>query len=229
MSSVAKSSPTFKFHQLTARQFWCVAAIAPIVLAPVWLAVPESTVGPFGSFSGFLLALMLLVSTITDLRYRKIYNCVTYTTFGWAIANNWASEWWTANQAIGLSSSLAGGVVCFLVMLIPYSLARGGAGDVKLATAIGALVGMDAGLLIIAFTYIVAATAIFVWNSFKWGPHKLFAALFRTVATKLLPQVYSSPSDQQRRLLDQPIPLAGFFLIATALVLFDFPMILRSL
>ena len=114
-------------------------------------------------------------------------------------------------------------------MLIPYSLARGGAGDVKLATAIGALVGLDAGLLIIAFTYIAAAIAIVGWTIWTKGPLQLASALCRKVAAKVLPRFFVQPSAQQKMLLDQPIPLAGFFLIATLVVLLDVPAMVWSL
>ena len=228
MSSVTHYLTQSKFHKFTAQQHWCLAVVAPVALAPAWLNMPATALGPFSSLGGLLLVLMLLVSTITDLSHRKIYNCVTYTTFGWAIAFNVVSAWLPNSNAIGLSSSVAGGAICFLVMLVPYSMARGGAGDVKMAAAIGALVGMDEGLLIIAFTYILAAGVILVWTSFARGPTKLIAALFRAVAAKLFPQAIARPLENQQMLLGQPIPLAGFFSIATLLVLFDVSAMLWS-
>ena len=113
-------------------------------------------------------------------------------------------------------------------MLIPYALARGGAGDVKLATAIGALVGLDAGLLVIAFAYIIAAVTIVGWTCWVHGPWNLIGALARRLAAGWLPSI-ASPNQQQTQLLQQPIPLAGFFLLATLAVELDLLGWLRSL
>ena len=108
-------------------------------------------------------------------------------------------------------------------MLIPYCLARGGAGDVKLAASIGALIGLDAGLLVIAFAYIIAAITITGWTIWSKGPLTLFSAMLRKFGAKLFPFYVSAPTEQQGVLLEKPIPLAGFFAIATVLVVFDVP------
>ena len=130
---------------------------------------------------------------------------------------------------IGFSASVIGAVVCFGIMLVPYALARGGAGDVKLAVAIGALLGVDAAILIIAFTYIIAGVAIAGWTVWNHGPLVLLSALLKRVGATLFPSWIAQPSQQQSLLLNKPIPLAGFFAIATAFVEFDVVQMLRSL
>ena len=227
-ASQIQSTPTLAVP--SRKQMWRIAAISPVLFAPIWLALPQQTFGALRTFSGLLLVLLLVSSTVTDLSQRKIFNWTTYTACVWALAiNALPSSFASTTGAIGLSNSLPGASVCFLVMLFPYMLARGGAGDVKLATAIGALTGAGNGLLIIAFAYIVAATTIIGWTVWTKGPLNLLSAMLRRVGAKWLPQFVLAPTQQQNLLLDKPIPLAGFFAIATLLVVFDIPVLLRSL
>ncbi|MFK7769459.1 MAG: prepilin peptidase [Mariniblastus sp.] len=210
------------------RLIWMAAAISPLIVAPVWFSLPFELLGPLQSFSGLILVLLLASASFSDLSRRKIYNWATYTAFAWAIAINSVPRFQSVG-AIGLSNSLYGAAVCFAVMLIPYSLARGGAGDVKLAAAIGALVGIDSGLLVIAFAYILAAIVIAGWSIWTKGPLRLLTALLRSFGSHWLPRYVFAPTEQQSVLLDQPIPLAGFFAIAVPLVVFDVPSLLRSI
>ncbi|MEM9409530.1 MAG: A24 family peptidase [Planctomycetota bacterium] len=218
------------WHPLpTNRQRWLLAVTTPLLFAPFWLSTPQTVLGPLSGLNGLLLTLALIASTVTDLSRCKIYNWITYTTLGWAIAINILHSWLPEFVGtIGLSSSLFSAIFCFMIMLVPYSLAKGGAGDVKLATAIAALVGLDAGILIIAFTYILAGAAILSWTVLYHGPLRLLSAMIRKSAATILPQYCVQPSLDQKRLLQQPIPLAGFFLVATLLVLFDIPVKLWS-
>ena len=229
--SIVNQQPSLSAIQTPSRkQLWILAAILPLLLAPLWLALPPALLGPLHTFSGLLLSLLLFSSTISDLHQRKIFNWATYSGLAWAIAINlWPFSMAASSGAIGMSSSLWGASVCFLIMLIPYSLARGGAGDVKLAAAIGALVGVDDGLLVIAFAYIISATLILGWTIWTQGPFNLLAGMLRRGGAWLMPQRVLPPSQQQSLLLDQPIPLAGFFMISTLLIVFDVPAILRSL
>jgi prepilin peptidase CpaA len=230
MSTVSQPQPFPIIRSPHRRQLWWFALICPLLVAPIWLSLPQAVLGPLHGFDGLLLCLLLVGATISDLGQRKIYNWMTYTAFAWAIAINlWPFSWAANIHAIGLMNSLWGATVCFLVMLVPYTLARGGAGDVKLATAIGALVGMDDGLLVIAFAYIISAILILGWTVWNHGPLTLISAMFRRAVANFMPHRVSPPSEQQRLLLDQPIPLAGFFLVARLLIVFDVPAVLGSL
>lgn len=88
-----------------------------------------------------LLTLGLLISTVSDLRSRLIYDVVTFPLFGLALASRallcgWAGEW-------GLSSGLLGALLGFGAFLIPVWRGGMGMGDLKLATAVGAAVGWE--------------------------------------------------------------------------------------
>lgn len=224
MSAITKAVATPRFRQPAPKPIWWYAAFCPIVLAPVWLSLPLTFIGALSSFTGMLLTLLLVSSSVTDLSHRKIYNWTTYTAFAWALGINLLPALPSANMGtIGFANSCIGATACFLIMLIPYSLARGGAGDVKLAAAIGALLGLDSGLLVIAFAYILAATAIITWTIWQSGPTILPRGMFRKFGSRLFPGHVLPPSRQQDLLLNQPIPLAGFFLVATLMVVLDIP------
>lgn len=232
MSIVANQIPTdIPQHAVQPwRRYWILASALPMAILPFWLALPKEWAGPLHSANGLILCLLLLTSTATDLSRRKIYNWATYPAFVWALLIASLPRVLSAEiTGIGFVESLSGGAACFALMLFPYCLARGGAGDVKLAAAIGALVGVESGLLIIAFTYIVAAVVIAGWCLWERGPLVLLSAMTRKLASSLVPQFVLPPNQQQKILLDQPIPLAGFFLIATLLVIFDVPSMLRGL
>jgi len=77
------------------------------------------------------------------------------------------AEQWRSSLAgtIGLRESILGFLACGAIMLAPYALAQQGAGDTKLAAAIGACAGTECGILCLAYTYALAglvALAIFV-------------------------------------------------------------------
>jgi Flp pilus assembly protein protease CpaA len=227
MSTFAPSVSTGEVKNADRQHLWLAAGLAPIVLGPIWFALPLSCLGSWHSFAGLVLVLVLVCTSFTDLKSRKIYNWASYTAAIWGFVICLLPLPFSAGS-VGLTQCLAGFLICFGLMLIPYALARGGAGDVKLAAAIGSLVGVGDGLLIVAFTYIIAAISILCWTILKKGPLNLFNALFRKFAGRYLPQYFHSPSEEQRLLLEQPIPLAGFFTAASVIVVFDVPLLMRS-
>lgn len=180
----------------------------------------QSVAGSLGTLSGLVLLSMLVASSVTDLSRRKIFNWATYSAAAWAFAINvlGAFAFTTELGAIGIRQSLLGFGACFGVMLFAYCLARGGAGDVKLAAAIGALVGVEQGLLAIAVSYVLAGVAILAWSVWTQGPLQLLAAMGRFFGSMLLPMWVSAPSKTDRVLLQKPIPLAGFFAVGTLIV-----------
>ncbi|MEH7381312.1 A24 family peptidase [Bacillus sp. JJ1533] len=82
------------------------------------------------------LFLALLISFITDIKERKIYNLVTFPTMLIGLIFHTVSNGWD-----GLQFSFFGILTGFGLLLIPYVLGGMGAGDVKLLGAIGALKG----------------------------------------------------------------------------------------
>ena len=209
------------------RNYWLVAIASPVVVAPFWFAFSNQIPASIHSFSSVVLVLLLACTTVTDLKVRKIYNWASYPACGWGLAINFLPNS-ISSGAIGISASMAGLLGCFALMLVPYALARGGAGDVKLAAAIGSLLGFGDGMLVIAFTYIVAATAIVGWTVMRNGPLTLISAMVQKIGFCCLPHRFAEPNTEQTMLLAKPVPLAGFFAIATLFIVFDGPNWLRT-
>jgi prepilin peptidase CpaA len=183
-----------------------------------------------GTFSGLVLLLCLTACAASDLYCRKIFNCVTYSALLWAMVVNatascldvagYASDLsWLG--AIGLKQSLGGAALCFLAVLLAYCLARGGAGDVKLATAVGALIGAEQGVLAVALSYIIAGAAAAAWTAWARGPRELLGSFGRLFGSMLFPRWVSPPTPADQVLLNQQIPLGGFFAVGTLLVVLD--------
>jgi prepilin peptidase CpaA len=107
-----------------------------------------------------LLTASLIICSVTDIRDRRIPNLVTFPLAAAALAANAAGSFDTALAAplgaIGLTASFAGLAACFTLMLANHLFAGHGAGDVKLAAGIGSCVGFEAGLIMLAYAYMVA-------------------------------------------------------------------------
>lgn len=166
-----------------------------------------------------LLAMLLLaVAAYTDLRWRRIFNWITYPVFCLAAAIALLA---TVCQQVAIDSSplgtlslsgfLAGAMGCGLVMLIPYNMSGGGAGDVKLAMALGGLMGFHLAFWAIAAGYLLAASWLLfrsVWEHTSW---LLVSGLARQMGQRCISIPICPPTIQQRAMLAQPLPLAGFF------------------
>jgi len=102
-----------------------------------------------------------------------------------------------------------------------YDLSGGGAGDVKIATVIGAVLGLHSGIFAIAYSYVIAAIAILAWSTYTNGPLALLKAGIRTIG-KVLGPLWPFPStSDDAELLLTPVPLGPYFAIGTLLVLLE--------
>ena len=157
----------------------------------------------------FLLLFALVISTISDLAYRKIYNCITLPVFLFAIGMNAAASYhWATNAndmsgflngTVGIVSSASGAFLCFLIVFAAYLKSGCGAGDVKLATIVGAILGVRFGVWAVMYSYL-AAFAFFVVPVIFW---------------KLLIQKNLNNSEQTM------LPMAPFFAIGTLYVVLE--------
>lgn len=214
-----------RLGNLTPQQIrWTLALGTPLAIAPLWCSTMSWLPGNLGTVAGSVLLMLLAASTFTDLSQRKIFNWATYSAACWGLLINLSAGLCgniSALGAIGIRQSLLGFVACFVVMLFAYSLARGGAGDVKLAAGIGSLLGVQDGLLAVAVSYVVAGAVILCWSIWVQGPWKLIVAMGRFFGSLFLPLWIQPPTKSDRNLLQQPIPLAPFFALGTLLVVLD--------
>jgi Flp pilus assembly protein protease CpaA len=140
------------------------AVLGPIAAAPAWIATTAGVwgVAPLATWTGLVLVLLLAVGATTDLARGRILNATTYPAMLWALTINLA--WGGVDPSIGLptgsigpTACLLGGLACLGMMLASFLTAGGGGGDVKLAVALGLLLGVERGLTAIAYTYLAAA------------------------------------------------------------------------
>ena len=90
-------------------------------------------------YVSIFVALALCISAaITDIRLFRIYNWLTLPALALGLL------WQTAMYGTsGLFDGLAGVLLAFAVLLIPFMMGAMGAGDVKLMSALGAWVGVS--------------------------------------------------------------------------------------
>lgn len=206
------------------KPLWAVSILSPIPLALVLMLTGDFAERPqWLNLSSCILILSLGLAAITDFRWRKIPNAVTYPTALWALVINGLASALEASEhsltlptgAVGLSACIAGFAVCFLVMFFIFRVSGGGAGDVKLAAVIGAFLGVEQGLTALVAAYVVAAAVILTWHVWASGPFTLAKAVGRKVGTTMLPVWIAPPSVSEQTLLRRPIALAPFFAIGT--------------
>jgi prepilin peptidase CpaA len=228
---------TVPILNLTSKQRWAAALLFPLVIGPIWCLAWHGYGGRLGTLSGVVLLGALVTSAITDFNRQRIYNWTTYSTFLWAVVINVVASAATHGSVpltptiehaevigpsllggVGIGECLAGAAVCFLITMFGYDLSGGGAGDVKLAAAIGSLLGVHDGAFAVACSYIVAAIAIILWSTWKNGPLALVKAGIRTLGRVLGPLWPFPSTTEDKSLLMTPVPLGPYFAIGTLLV-----------
>ena len=122
------------------------------------------------------LALVLIVCAITDFRHRRIPNILTYPTILVGLSVYWYTEGWD-----GLLFSIGGIIFGFTLFLLPYLMGGMGAGDVKLMSAIGAVLGFKQTVLCFLFIAVcggIMALAFMAYRrNFKATMIKFFLAV----------------------------------------------------
>jgi len=107
----------------------------------------------------YVLAVILVAGSYTDLRYGKIYNWLTFPGMlvglaGHAVVGGLVGE----NQVqLGLAGSAAGLAVGFLPLMLAWLAGGIGGGDAKLMGAVGALTGWRFALMAMMYGFAVAA------------------------------------------------------------------------
>ena len=97
-----------------------------------------------------LLTIVLIIAAVTDLRFRKIPNWLTYPTMMVGIAYHTSM-----NGFSGFLFSLEGLAVGIGVFIVPFLMGGMGAGDAKLMGAVGGLLGPKGVFIAFLFTAIV--------------------------------------------------------------------------
>lgn len=167
---------------------------------------------------GFVLA--LLVASWVDTKTRLIPNRLTYPWILCAVAINLFASLLGAEETAGLVGvweSLKGLGLCFALMLLLFLSNATGGGDVKLAAAIGAVMGPQDGLMSIAWCHILAGAMAIVWAltrlNFRTVLRQSRSYLSACWAVRgILPVAFDLRSLGRKR-----IPMAAFFALGVLL------------
>lgn len=133
-----------------------------------------------------VLAVVLVVCAVTDVRTGKIYNVVTYPAIAIAlIGHTLTGSLFGHEEAMGLTGSLAGLAVGFAPMLLAWAAGGIGGGDAKLMAAVGALTGWRFVVMAMFYGFAVAALMAIVvmlqrriaWQTLKRIGRFLYLAL----------------------------------------------------
>jgi Flp pilus assembly protein protease CpaA len=224
---------------LSPKARWTAALLFPLVVGPIWCLAWHGYGGRFGTLSGLVLFGALITSSVTDYNRQRIFNWTTYSAFLWALIINVVASTATYGTepfapafesaqivgpallgGVGIGECLVGAAACFLITMFGYDLSGGGAGDVKLATVIGAFLGLHDGVFAVAYSYVVAAIAIIAWSTWKNGPLALLKAGLRAIGRFFGPLWPFPMTSDDQTLLATPVPLGPYFAIGTLLILF---------
>jgi prepilin peptidase CpaA len=93
------------------------------------------------------LGIVLIVATVTDLRFQKIPNILTFPVMVMAPTYHGIT-----NGLDGLLFSAAGLALGIALLILPYLLGVMGAGDVKLMGAVGAILGARGAFIAFLFS-----------------------------------------------------------------------------
>jgi prepilin peptidase CpaA len=171
----------------------------------------------------FFVALGICVSAaVTDIRFLQIYNWLTLPALVlgllWQLA--------TAGPS-GLLDGMAGVLIAFAVLLIPFMIGGMGAGDVKLMSALGAWLGASsaAQILLIACLLTGAASILSLIRrgglSAAWLNMKISWFRLQTLKHHLVldqpHELRSMKEDEARK--SELIPFSIMLLLAVLLVL----------
>lgn len=203
------------------RLCWLATVTLPACLVLGWPALRGAVGGgPAGlTLAGAVLAFLLAASSWTDATRGLVFNGLTYPSLLWALAANalppdgvptWAGPP-VPLGSVGLSQSLLGAAVGFGVMLFLYRLSGGGAGDVKLAAAIGGLVGFRGIVETLMYAYVAAGVFAVARGVWAHGPVRVTAGFARWAAAGLAPGLMEPPDEGQRAWLSSKVRLAPFF------------------
>ncbi len=107
------------------------------------------TLNPFSIWCGLLIIVVVTVAVITDLRWRRIPNSLTFSTFVVAVVVRTFFQGWA-----GAGLALAGALVAPVLLMIVRGGKGLGMGDLKLTMAVGAVLGPAMAVVMVLFSAI---------------------------------------------------------------------------
>lgn len=108
--------------------------------------------------------ILLGAASYTDIRWRRIPNYLTFPAIGIGLALSLATGGW-----LGLLLSLGGTLLAPSILVLAHGGKGPGMGDIKLAAALGALLGPALGAVAMVISMIAGAGVAMVWMAKDWG------------------------------------------------------------
>ena len=219
---------------------WIGHLLAVLAILLTWgLLACTTRPNSFTTLAGCVTIVLITVSSYSDIRYGKIRNSATYPAILTALVISGidtiryrhdpeAEVGLTPLGAITFTESFTGLILAFGLMLMIYHIAGGGAGDVKLAAALGSLLGPSEIVDILLWTYVVAGICVAAYLCVRLGPLYILSYAARKIGSKILPGQIAVAEEQESRLLQGKVRLAPFFAIGTIVVLSDSHLLLMD-
>ncbi|MFM8272250.1 MAG: prepilin peptidase [Gemmata sp.] len=149
-----------------------------------------------------MLVWLLAAATVTDLLWRRIFNCQLVPVLACVALLHAAGALGLHTGLPAPAQSALGLGLCFALMLVLYVTFRGGEGDVKMVAVLGALLGCWHGIEAAMIGYLLAAAVAVV-----------------LVVARLVHRAVSKAPGGRTRVLQGTLPMAPFFAAGTVLTL----------
>jgi len=166
------------------------------------------------SLSDVCLLGLLLVATVTDLKDQKIYNQTTYPGMFLGLFLSALFQGWP-----GVQHSVAGFLMCGLIMVICFVLFDVGGGDVKLIAMMGSFLGVHDGVEAMMWTFVLGSAAGIVILIWKFGVIHLLKKSIEHLKLVIRAKGWIKPTEEEREPLKKWLFLAPAALVGTCLVL----------
>ncbi len=206
--------------------------VAPLVVIPAWWLLAMGPLPSHWKSAGVaVLWTLLITASYTDLSAGLVRNWVTVSAAAWAVGLAAAADvarWWFPGAAwalwltpLGVPQALAGGLACVTLPLLVYAAGAGGGGDVKLALAVGLLLGWRQGTLALAAAYVLAGAAGLGWLILSGQLWTLASAGLWSVGRLVAPGVAGAAKPAERERVVTNMPMAPFYSAGALLSLLE--------
>lgn len=221
---------------------WRQAWLTPVVVGPVWWTawsgVEYEPWRGIGTLAGAVLLSLCIVSTWTDFRTFRIPNWSTYPAIAWSflvhggvsialrlydadVVAGFAAQW--LSPLSGLGEALLGMLVGGAPLGLHYRLTGRGAGDVKLAAAVGSWIGAAPTATALVAAYCLAGVYAFGRACILLGPWAVLHQLLIAVGSFLAPRWIAPARGGAVAVLDESVPMAGFLTVGVLIALIGAP------
>jgi prepilin peptidase CpaA len=185
-----------------------------------------------------LLAALVVTAAITDAAHHRIYNWTTYpgmlaglvlAAVGWAwetAAPESAAAWQPWIGWLAMSDAIAGFLVCGLLMVVCFVVFPIGGGDVKLLAMVGALVGLEKGLEVLLWAFIIGGCAGLIVLIWKFGLVKLAGRGLQLAVGVVSLGTLLRPPPEEQQALKLPIFLGPCVAVALIAAFVRVPLLL---